>query len=228
LDFRVLGPLEVEADRRPVRVGGRQRVLLAILLLRANKFVDSGELVEAIWGARCPANPRAALHTCVTRLRNALGAAVVVEGGEGGYRLVVDEADVDVSRFESAVVAAHAAGEHEAELLTEALGMWRGVPLSGMGSDYLSRHEVPALVERRLQIVERKVELELSAGRHEVIVSELQALTAEHPLRERFWALLMTALFNCCGLPGSHRRRSRRRWTPGRHCCGPDWRAGKC
>jgi DNA-binding SARP family transcriptional activator len=71
--FGVLGPLEVVADGQPVAVSGRQRALLVILLLHATKFVDASELVEAIWGARSPANPRAALQTCVTRLRNTLG-----------------------------------------------------------------------------------------------------------------------------------------------------------
>jgi DNA-binding SARP family transcriptional activator len=109
LDFRILGPLEVFDDGQRIHIGsGRQCVLLAVLLLRANKFVGFDDLVEAIWGERAPVHPRAAVHTCVTRLRNALGG-VVIEGGPDGYRIVVDEHDVDLYRFE----VLQAAGDRE-------------------------------------------------------------------------------------------------------------------
>lgn len=197
MDFRILGPLEVLADGQRIHIGsGRQRVLLAMLLLRANKFVGFDDLVEAIWGERSPVHPRAAVHTCVTRLRTALGG-VVIEGGTDGYRIVLDEQTVDLYRFESALAAATAAGNREAEVIGQALSLWRGEPLAGVSSDFLQRHEVPRLAEQRLQALERKLELDLAAGRHDAMLPELRTLTAEHPLRERFWALLMLALFRC-------------------------------
>jgi DNA-binding SARP family transcriptional activator len=197
LDFRILGPLEVLADGQRIHIGsGRQRVLLAMLLLRANKFVGFDDLVDAIWGERGPVHPRAAVHTCVTRLRNALGG-VVIEGGTDGYRIVLDEQIVDLYQFESALAAARAAGDREAEVLGQALRLWRGEPLAGVPSDFLQRHEVPRLAEQRLQALERRLELDLAAGGHDAVLPELRALTAEYPLRERFWALLMLALFRC-------------------------------
>ncbi|MBP2319920.1 DNA-binding SARP family transcriptional activator/tetratricopeptide (TPR) repeat protein [Kibdelosporangium banguiense] len=197
LDFRILGPLEVCADGQRVHVGSRrQRALLAMLLLRANKFVAFDDLVEVIWGDSTPVHPRAAVHTCVTRLRNALDG-VVIEGGADGYRIVLDEQAVDLCRFDSALAAARAAGDREAEVLGQALSLWRGEPLAGVASDYLQRHEVSRLTELRLRVLERKLELDLAAGGHDVVVPQLQVLTAEHPLRERFWALLVTALYRC-------------------------------
>jgi hypothetical protein len=114
LEFRILGPLEVVADGRHLRISsGRQRALLAILLLRANQIVGFDELVEAVWGDSAPMHPRSAVHTCVTRLRNTIG--VVVESRADGYRIVVDEAAVDLARFEAAIRSG------EAEALREGL-----------------------------------------------------------------------------------------------------------
>lgn len=199
MEFRILGPLEVFTDGRSIRIGsGRPWTLLALLLLRANQFVGLDEVVEALWGDAVPAHPRNAVHTCVTRLRNSLGAGAVVEWAGDRVRLVVDDADVDLCRFEAAVREAHAAGIDEVEVLRAALGLWRGDPLADIHSDYLHREVVPRLVERRLQVLERRIELDLAAGRHNLVLPELQALTGAHPLREPFWAQLVVAL-SCCG-----------------------------
>jgi hypothetical protein len=99
MSFGVLGPLEIVVDGRTVSVGpGHQRSLLVTLLLHANKVVGFDELVEAGWGERGPVHPRAAVHTCVTRLRKVLGG-VGIEGSADGYRIVVDEQAVDVYRI---------------------------------------------------------------------------------------------------------------------------------
>lgn len=133
-----------------------------MLLVRANRFVGFDELVEAIWGDSVPANPRPAVYTCVTRLRTITGATI--EAGADGYRIKVNESHVDVKRFEAAVLTARAAGEREAEVLQEALALWRGEPFADVPSDHLQRTVVPALVERRLQLLERKLELDVRAG----------------------------------------------------------------
>jgi DNA-binding SARP family transcriptional activator len=165
----VLGPLEVVADGRRIVLGaGRQSALLAMLLLNANKVVGFAELVDAIWGERIPAHPRAAVHICVTRLRNAL-AGVVIEGGTDGYRIVVDEQAVDLYRFEAAVSGA----ADDREVLAEALSLWRGEPFAGVRSDHVQLREVPRLVERWLQVLERKLELDLAAGLHDEALAEL-------------------------------------------------------
>ncbi|CAM3624916.1 BTAD domain-containing putative transcriptional regulator [Kibdelosporangium persicum] len=194
MEFRVLGPIEVVAGGRVIPIGSaRLRCLLAALLVRANKVVRFDELVEAVWGESVPANPRPAVYTLVTRLRSVL-KDIDIEAGGDGYRIVVDEGQVDVKRFEGGIAAARTAGEGETEVLRQALELWRGEPFADVPSDYLRRMAEP-LAERRLQALERKLELDLNAGQHQVALPELTELTAEYPLRERFWALLMLALF---------------------------------
>ncbi|MCE7007166.1 NB-ARC domain-containing protein [Kibdelosporangium philippinense] len=188
MEFRVLGPLEVVVDGRVVPIGSaRLRCLLAMLLVRANRFVGFDELVEAIWGDSVPANPRPVVYTCVTRLRAITGATIEV--GADGYRIAVNESNVDIKRFESA------ADSQEADILQEALVLWRGEPFVDVPSDYLHRTVVPALVERRSKALERKLELDVRDGRHDLALPELRDLTSAHPMRERLWALLMLALF---------------------------------
>jgi len=157
-----------------------------VLLVRVGRVVPVDELVEAVWGTAVPAYPRAALQTCVTRLRAALGGAVEVEARADGYRIVVDESDVDSARFMAASAA------DDAETLRAALDLWRGEPFEDVESDYLRREVAPALTERRLSTLERLFELDIAAGRYDI--PQLQALTVKHPVRERFWAQLMLAL----------------------------------
>ncbi|MCE7009876.1 AfsR/SARP family transcriptional regulator [Kibdelosporangium philippinense] len=197
MDFRLLGPLEVATDDRTIPIGsGRLKCLLAVLVVNANTFVGFDELVEAIWGTTVPVNPRPAVHTCVARLRSALAGEVRIEAGSGGYRIVVGESRVDVKRFEALILRARTAGWREAEMLTEALGLWRGEALADVPSDYL-RQLADLWWDRRLQVLERKLELDLRAGLHDSALPDLQKLAVQYPLRERFWALLITALSRC-------------------------------
>ncbi|MDQ2585424.1 AfsR/SARP family transcriptional regulator [Saccharothrix yanglingensis] len=182
-EFRVLGPLEVRRGGEPVVVpAGKARVLLATLLLRAGRVVAVDELVDRLWDD-APANPRAALHMVVTRLRQSLGPVDAVRTAPGGYVAEVDE--LDLHRFRSLVGEGHHAA---------ALELWRGEPLSDVRSDVLHREDVAPLVEERLTAVERRVEADLAAGRADSVVAELRALTREHPFDERFWGLLVRAL----------------------------------
>lgn len=169
--FRVLGPLEVRYDGRLITVPpGRGRSLLTILLLRPNQFVSNDELVDLLWDGAPPSVDRATktLQQAVSRLRQALGPANCVRTTTNGYYAEV--ADLDLLRFrELADTDPHAA-----------LSLWRG--------------PVPSLEEDRLVVLERRIDLDLERGRAAEVVPELTALTTEHPLRERFWAQLMTAL----------------------------------
>ncbi|MEN3613661.1 BTAD domain-containing putative transcriptional regulator [Plantactinospora sp. ZYX-F-223] len=191
-----------------MRIGSnRQRALLAALLVQPARPVAVDELVAAIWGPAAPENPRAAVHTCVTRLRRSLDEAgaepVRIERQVGGYRLAIDPQDVDVGRFEVALRRAEAARKAadpatEATFLRAALDLWRGEPLVDVGSDYLDREVVPRLVELRLAALERRIDLDLRApGDHSALVGELHGLTGRHPLRERFWVQLMIGLTRC-------------------------------
>src|SRR4051812_29725468 len=130
----VLGPLEVEHDGRRVAVGGgRLRALLACLALDAPRPVTTGRLVDALWGKELPADHVHALQSLVSRLRRALGDGGLVAPTPGGYRLAVEPDAVDAHRFQRLAAAGSAAGD--AELLREALALWRGPALADI-TDY--------------------------------------------------------------------------------------------
>lgn len=189
VEFRVLGPLEVRHAGSPIVVpAGKARVLLATLLLRAGEVVTSDELVERLWdgGAPDPARARATLQMTVTRLRRALGPANVVRTVTGGYLADVPADGLDLRRFRSLADA----GRH-----AEALELWRGAPLSDVRSDALHRLEVVPLEEERLGVLARRLDADLAAGKAHELVTELRSLVRAHPLRERFRAQLMLALY---------------------------------
>lgn len=185
----MLGPLEVLLDGEPVAVpAGRGRVLLATLLLRANRFVSVDELVERVWEGEPPDLDRVhkTLQTVVLRLRQALGEANCVRTERGGYLVEIEPEQLDLTRFRTLVARQEfAAG----------LALWRGPVLANVVSESLHRDEVPMLVEEQLAALEKRIEADLTAGRSVELVPELQELTRRHPLRDRFWAHLMLALY---------------------------------
>ena len=175
LDFRILGPLEVTFDARRIPVAaGKQRVLLATLLLSANQIVSLEELTERLWGGDPPRCPRGALHTYVTRLRQTLGRhenghGDLVRTSAAGYGIEVSRARLDLLRFRAMVRGARtagAAGDLAAEStgLTEALSLWRGPVLPDVRSDSLHRDVVPSLIEEHLRTLERRHEVDLASA----------------------------------------------------------------
>jgi DNA-binding SARP family transcriptional activator/tetratricopeptide (TPR) repeat protein len=181
---------------------GKQRAILAALLLRANQAVALDELIEVLWGADPPASARVAAQNYVMRLRKTLAAAVGsrISTQPAGYLIRIDPAELDVAEFELRVAAARAAvrdacWETVASQARAALSLWRGEPLAGVESDVLTQREVPRLTELRLQALESRVNAELRLGRHADLVAELRRLTANWPLREHLYALLMRALY---------------------------------
>jgi DNA-binding SARP family transcriptional activator/tetratricopeptide (TPR) repeat protein len=192
----VLGPLDVRAEGRPVPVpSGKSAVVLAVLAMSAGRPVSIERLADHLWRDELPERVRGSLHSHVTRLRRLLGAEAI-RTVPSGYLLDIDPDRVDVLRFRRLV--ADAAGlddtERTRELLDQALRVWRGEPLSGLGSSDFELDEVPLLVEERLAALQRRVELDLAAGRHAEVVAELRDQTARHPLREPLWHQLITAL----------------------------------
>jgi DNA-binding SARP family transcriptional activator/tetratricopeptide (TPR) repeat protein len=202
-EFGLLGPLFVRRGGVVTAIrSGRQRALLAALLLNANQAVPVGELGLALWGTDPPPSARVTIQNYVKRLRNALE----VEGDSrivtvaAGYLVRVEAGELDVSRFEAAQDRARDAGRHGAwELaaaeLREALALWRGAALADVPSQPLALRHVPRLVEMRMQAVEARVEADLHLGRHGLVIPELLRLADAHPLRERLAALLMLALY---------------------------------
>ncbi|MDT5037188.1 MAG: hypothetical protein QOE03_2373 [Micromonosporaceae bacterium] len=201
IQYRILGPLAVsDGERRLSLPAGRQRTVLAALLLRADEVVSVDELIAPLWCDNPPEHPRAALQSLVTRLRRTLGpAASGLQTWPNGYRLMVQADAVDLHRFVRGVAAAQRAAAdgdlaRAADEYARADALWSGPPLADVPSDWLQQHEVPRLTELRLHATEECYAVRLRLGRHDALVGELRAQVALHPLRERFWAQLMAAL----------------------------------
>jgi predicted ATPase/DNA-binding SARP family transcriptional activator len=196
----VLGALEVWRDERPVPVaGGRVRALLVRLALDAGRDVGRGALIDAIWEESPPADAGHALQALVSRLRRALGAEAVLSGA-AGYRLALAPEDVDALAFEAAArtgAAALRAGDAAgaAEVLRDALAAWRGPALGELAGDRRFAAEAADRLEAlRLAATADRIEADLLLGSGAGLVSELDGLTAAHPLHERLAAQRMRAL----------------------------------
>ena len=202
MEFGLLGPLTVRRGGVAVVVPpGKQRVVLAALLLGANRPVPLGELAEALWGPRPPASARVTMQNYVMRLRKSLGEDQGrIATQPGGYQIRLDPGELDVSRFESLLGAARAAArdgawDQAASQAGAALALWRGEPLADVDSELLALREVPRLAEQRLQALETRIDADLHRDRAGEIVGELRQLASAYPLRERFHGLLMLALY---------------------------------
>ena len=199
LDFRVLGPLEVVGDQGPVRLGGpKQRAVLAMLLLGANRVVSIERLVDDLYGDALPATALTQIHAHISQLRKLFDPErAVVETRSPGYVLRLDPEQLDLRRFER--LAAEAAATPDpairAERLRAALGLWRGPALAEFAEDPFARTASARLDELRLKALEDRVDADLALGRHGDLVGELEELVADHPLRERFRAQLMIAFY---------------------------------
>lgn len=197
MEFRILGPLEVIDGRRDVTPSRpQQRALLALLLLHPGDLVTVDEAVEALWGASPPPAARNAVQGHVSRLRKLLGVDRIET--RGGYRLRVEEGELDVDRFERlATDALGRSPEERSALLLEALALFRGEPLADFRFDSFARAEADRIEELQLAAREERIDADLELRRHADIVPELEQLAQEHPLRERLHAQLMLALYRC-------------------------------
>jgi DNA-binding SARP family transcriptional activator len=200
VEFRILGPLEVRRDDRPVPVAGaKERALLAILVLHANEPVTTDRLVDQLWGDAPPATARKSLQVRVAALRRVLPEGVLLTRG-GSYVLQVGRDQLDLHRFERLVAEGTqslADGDPAAAAATlrEALALWRGPALADLADEGFSEPAVARLEELRLNALEHRIEAELALGRHAQLIGELTELVAEHPLRERLRGQLMLALY---------------------------------
>jgi predicted ATPase/DNA-binding SARP family transcriptional activator len=202
MDFRILGPLEVDEAGKAIPVlAGRQRALLAILLIHANEPVSSDELIDDLWGEHPPENPRKGLQVQVSRLRKALGeSSARVVTRPNGYLLRVEPDELDLDRCERLAREAREALAADdrgraAQQLREALGLWRGPPLAEFAFESFAQGEIGRLEELRLALLEERIDADLACGRHSELVGELEALVAEQPLRERLRRQLVLALY---------------------------------
>ncbi|HKD33954.1 MAG TPA: BTAD domain-containing putative transcriptional regulator [Gaiellaceae bacterium] len=203
MEYRILGPLEVVEGGQPVPLGRlKERLVLAVMLLHANEFVSRERLIDELWGEAPPPTARKALNVYVSKLRKALtrDGLYPIATEDGGYRFGIDHDELDVAHMQHLHVSARervAAGELEAaaELLRDALGLWRGPTLAGLLFESHGRDEVAQLDELRLTALMDRIDCDLALGRHQDVLCELQVLVGEHPLLERLRAQLMLALY---------------------------------
>jgi DNA-binding SARP family transcriptional activator/Tfp pilus assembly protein PilF len=200
--FRVLGVLEIRTREGWTGISASKwRALLAALLLRHDQVVSTERLIDELWGDDPPPGAYKLVSGYVSRLRRVIGdpGGLVLVTRSPGYQLMVSRDDLDVSRFED-LVAAGRKGLHDgdpergAELLAEALGLWRGPALADVLPGPIASAESDRLDEMRLGALELRIDADLACGRGSEVLAELRRLTAEHPLRERLWAELMRAL----------------------------------
>jgi DNA-binding SARP family transcriptional activator len=196
MDFRLLGPLEVwDGDRQVAIAGTKRRAVLALLLLHANEVVSTDQIIDRLWSENAPKTAAASLHNHVSRLRKALGPDLLATHA-WGYVLRVDPEQIDLHRFERLVADAEPlpASERSAKL-ADALALWRGPALADLAFEPALTKDLARLEELRLAILEARLDADLEIGRNTEIIGELEALVAEHPLRERLRGNLILALY---------------------------------
>lgn len=205
LEFRILGPLTVRVDGVSLPIGGpKQRALLAMLLMSANRVVSRERLIGELFPAQDVESADHALRNHVSRLRKVLRPVATDEprlvARPPGYLLRVEPGELDLDTFERQVADAREAladadPDTAAESLRAAEALWEGRPLSDLEFEAIMHVEVERLEELRLAAIEERIEAELALGRQLALVPELETLTVEHPFRERFRAQLMLALY---------------------------------
>lgn len=199
LHFSVLGPVRARRGGETLPSGSpQQRALLTALLLRGGHTATAAELIDAIWGEEPPSQALAAVRTYASRLRKILGPQTLASDS-GGYAMRTGPDAVDVTVAEELAAGAdkaRASGDRcrARVLLNKALALWDGEALASVPGPY-AENQRTRLEEWRLQLTETRLDLDLEVGCHAEAVSELTALTAAHPLRERLRELLMVALY---------------------------------
>jgi YVTN family beta-propeller protein len=207
-EFGILGPLEVSRCGSVVPLGGpRQRAVLALLLLEANRVVSLDRLAEDVWGGHPPEGWVTTVQIYLSHLRQALEPARV-RGAAGdvlvtrnpGYLLRVNREQLDAARFQDGFAAGRAALEagrpaEAAGTLRQALGLWRSGVLADLADYAFTRPEAARLEELRLAAAEARIDADLALGRHDTLTAELEQLVAGHPVREQLHGQLILALY---------------------------------
>ncbi|MEV7992046.1 BTAD domain-containing putative transcriptional regulator [Streptomyces sp. NPDC086077] len=200
--FQLLGLLSIaDGEHAAVLQPSKPTSLLAALLIHSGAAVSTEYLVRAVWDTEPPATARAALQSCVLRLRRIFAkygiANDAIEAVPGGYRMRMDHETLDLVRFRALVRSADSVGDAETEsyVLREALALWHGPVLANVSSHMLHRDEAPRLTEERLRALERLCDIELARGRCREVLSEVWDAARRHPERERFSEQLIEALY---------------------------------
>jgi DNA-binding SARP family transcriptional activator len=204
--FGLLGPLTVRRDDQAIPVSfGNQRVVLAALLARANRVVPIEEVADLIWAGRPPRTGRVTVQNYVKRLRQALGhdeGPALIRTLPNGYVIDAPPGALDLAEFHQMCEAGLESSRRQdwdqaARLLSLALSLWRGQPFADIPCESLALRETPPLQTVRAQALAARIDADLHLGRHYQVIAELQELIGVDPLSERFYALLMLALYRC-------------------------------
>ncbi len=199
MEFSILGPFEVSVDGEAIDLGkGKEKALLALLLLHAERVVPIDRLVDELWGERVPGSARKMVQIFVSQLRRQLPEGLL-QTRAPGYGLVLGEHGLDLRRFEQMAAEGRDAlrqgrVEEAAETLRGALTLWRGPALAEFVEPF-AEVEGPRLAEQQLGCLEDRIDADLLLGRHHELVGELDALVRRQPLRERLRSQLMLALY---------------------------------
>ena len=200
MDFRILGPLEVHDGDRDVPLrGGKERALLALLLVNVNRTLAIDRIVDSLWGDDVPETAQKMVQVHVSHLRKVLDPQTI-RTRPPGYALVLPKEQLDLHRFETGVLEARRALDDDrpgeaVHRFREALSLWRGPALAEFTSEPFAESEQARLEDLRMYAVEGLLDAELELGRHRAAVGELEVLIAEHPLRERLRRQHMLALY---------------------------------
>lgn len=195
LQITLLGPFGLTVRGEPVRIAAEiPRTLVAVLAMSAPNPVPVETISRALWESDPPADVRAGIQTYVSRLRRVLPD--LIETQHEGYRLRVGAEAVDALRFLELCdqAAAERGSPQEAATIAAALRLWQGRAFVDVRSAWLDARYEPDLVERQLELVERRVDLDLPTERAASAIAELIGLADAHPFRESLWARLMLAL----------------------------------
>jgi class 3 adenylate cyclase len=200
MNFRILGPLDVRDGDREVRLrGGKERALLALLLVNANRTLALDGIVDELWGEDVPETAPKMVQIYVSHLRKVLPEGML-HTRPPGYALVIEPNQLDLHRFEQLVAQARAAleearAEQAAESFRRALELWRGPALEEFASEPFAQREAARLEELRMNALEGRLEADLQRGRHDDVAGELDALVARYPVREGLLRQQMLALY---------------------------------
>ena len=206
VEVRVLGPFELEVDGHRLSVAPKERMLLSALALRADETMHLHEMATALWAELPPATLRKCVQAHVSRVRRRLegigvrDSASVLRTEGDGYSLAIDAERVDACRFERLVTEGRrllGAGEFEgaADLLGAARDLWRGDPLVDLAETPVGQAERARMTELHLSGLEALFDATLACRQHPDVAGEIEALLADHPLRERLWGQLMLGLY---------------------------------
>ena len=207
MDVRVLGPLEVTRGGTALTLGGtKQRAVFAMLALRINRVVSMDFLVDGLWESAPPTDPTNVVQVYLSRLRKALhptGTQDTDDGGllrrKPGYLLQLDPEHLDLHRFQRLAREGSklltATPDTAAATLTDALALWRGVPLAEFTEEPFARNEISRLQELHLSVLGSRIQADLAVGRHAELIAELEDLTGRYPLHEGLRAQLMLSLY---------------------------------